>query len=150
MTPCAERKNRTMDRSRIERVTLQSRHTGRSGKSAHTLRKARRRPGSRPARHARRASLKAPGLAPGLRLVDFAFFDLQAAAVGVAGTFNNWSPLASPLRNLGAGRWGLQLPLAPGQYEYRFLVDGQWRRDPLARMQVTDFCGGTNSVLVVE
>ncbi len=87
---------------------------------------------------------------PEAQQVDFAYFDAKAKSVSVAGTFNNWKPQASPLRNVGAGEWCLQLLLEPGRYEYRFLVDGEWRIDPMARQQVTDLCGGVNSVLVVE
>jgi 1,4-alpha-glucan branching enzyme len=87
---------------------------------------------------------------PEERQVNFEYSDPKAKAVWVAGSFNYWNPKASPLRNLGAGRWGLQLTLEPGRYEYRFLVDRHWTIDPAARQQVTDFCGGVNSVLVVE
>ncbi len=84
-----------------------------------------------------------------MRQVNFEFADDKAETVCVAGTFNNWDPQASPLRKSGAGEWCLQMWLEPGTYEYRFLVDGQWKMDPLARYQVTDFCGGVTSVLVV-
>jgi hypothetical protein len=40
--------------------------------------------------------------------------------------------------------------LEPGRYEYRFLVDAKWKIDPFAKHQVTDFCGGANSILIVE
>ena len=85
-----------------------------------------------------------------MRQVNFGLSDAKAASVSVAGTFNNWNPYVSPLRNAGAGKWSLHMTLEPGRYEYRFLVDGKWRMDPAARQQVTDFCGGGNSVLVVE
>ncbi len=68
----------------------------------------------------------------------------------VAGNFNEWNAYASPLRKLRNGRWSLHLRLKPGRYEYRFLVDGIWRPDPQARQYVTDFCGGLNSVTVVD
>lgn len=89
--------------------------------------------------------------APGeLRPVNFEFYDQNADSVCLAGSFNDWNPHVSPLRNVRAGGWALRLLLAPGRYEYRFLVDGQWRMDPRARQQVTDFCGGVNSVLTVQ
>ncbi len=85
-----------------------------------------------------------------LRQVNFVFFDSNAESVFVAGTFNGWDSQASPLRKVGGGEWCLQLLLASGRYEYRFLVDGQWRRDPAAVLNVTDFCGGVNSILDVR
>jgi 1,4-alpha-glucan branching enzyme len=91
--------------------------------------------------------LQAP---PAVRQVNFGLSDANAVSVSVAGTFNNWNPHVSPLRSAGAGQWSLQMMLEPGRYEYRFLVDGKWKMDPAARQQVTDFCGGGNSVLLVE
>jgi hypothetical protein len=39
--------------------------------------------------------------------------------------------------------------LAPGTYEYCFIVDGQWMPDPMARETVPNPFGGRNSVLKV-
>ena len=50
----------------------------------------------------------------------------DAVAVFVAGTFNDWSPDALPLKRNDAGRWSVNLDLSPGHYEYKFIVDGQW------------------------
>lgn len=53
-----------------------------------------------------------------------------AAAVYVAGTFNNWNPDALPLKRNDAGHWSVDLNLAPGRYEFKFVVDGQWCCEP--------------------
>lgn len=50
---------------------------------------------------------------------------------------------------LGNGRWIKQLALPPGEYEYRMVVDGEWRCDPLAGETRTNPFGGFNSVLRV-
>ena len=50
----------------------------------------------------------------------------QAKSVFLAGTFNDWDPLATPMQQTGEGDWTLELPLAPGLYEYKFVVDGEW------------------------
>ena len=39
--------------------------------------------------------------------------------------------------------------MAPGTYEYCFVVDGQWMPDPLARESVPNPFGGRNSILQV-
>lgn len=87
---------------------------------------------------------------PATRHVKLVFSAPNATAVFVASSFNDWNPHASPLQRLSNGRWQLRLLLKPGRYEYRFLVDGSWQPDPLARHQVTDCCGGVNSILFVE
>jgi 1,4-alpha-glucan branching enzyme len=47
-------------------------------------------------------------------------FDPEAREVNVAGHFNGWHPIATPLKNMGAGKWVVRLMLRSGQHEYRF------------------------------
>jgi 5'-AMP-activated protein kinase regulatory beta subunit len=53
-----------------------------------------------------------------------------AHEVYVAGTFNDWNPKATPMLQDGAGPWVAKLNLLPGQYEYKYVVDGQWTCEP--------------------
>jgi hypothetical protein len=78
------------------------------------------------------------------------FFDPKAKTVCVAGTFNNWSPNATPLKNGGCGEWTVELLLRPGQYEYRFVVDGEWMDDPRIPERLPNSYGGFNSVLTLK
>jgi 1,4-alpha-glucan branching enzyme len=76
-------------------------------------------------------------------------FRPDAGQVFVAGTFNAWAPDATPLNRDGAGMWAVALSLAPGTYEYRFIVDGRWEDDPqAARVEANPF-GSSNAVLEV-
>lgn len=70
-----------------------------------------------------------------------------AEAVGLAGSFNDWRPQATPLVPMGEGRWVKELALPPGTYEYRLVVDGEWIADPSAKETVPNPFGGVNSVL---
>lgn len=81
--------------------------------------------------------------------VDFEFKNPDVAAVHVAGCFNEWSPVANPLRRGFGGRWTTEATLAPGSYEYCFVVDGRWILDPANHVSVENPFGGRNSVLVV-
>ena len=54
----------------------------------------------------------------------------QAREVYVAGTFNGWDPKATPMLPAAHGEWGVAMHLAPGRYEYKFVVDGQWCCEP--------------------
>ncbi len=85
----------------------------------------------------------------GPREVNFEFYETHAQAIALAGSFNNWNPRATPMRNTGKGKWVASLRLAPGRYEYRFVVDGRWKEDPLARETVPNPFGGVNSVVTV-
>jgi 1,4-alpha-glucan branching enzyme len=73
-----------------------------------------------------------------------------AAAVAIAGSFNDWRPDATPMLNVEHGRWVKDLALQPGTYEYRFVVDGMWIPDPAASETVPNPFGDRNSVLKVN
>ena len=87
--------------------------------------------------------------APPLVPVRFEFTHPTATTVCVAGTFNDWKPETKTLHPSGAGLWWKETALAPGLYEYCFVVDGRWIPDPLARESVPNPFGGRNSVLKV-
>lgn len=54
----------------------------------------------------------------------------EARAVSLVGTFNDWNPDATPMSRNAAGEWTVTLELAPGRYEYKFVVDCQWCCEP--------------------
>ena len=55
----------------------------------------------------------------------------EAKRICVSGDFNYWSPSATPLRrNPRLGVWETCVPLPPGRYRYRLVVDGRWMPDP--------------------
>lgn len=68
--------------------------------------------------------------------------------VTVVGEMNAWDPNVTPLEWNGQS-WEVILMLEPGQYQYQFVVDGEWILDPLAVMQVPNGIGGTNSLMEV-
>ncbi|MEW5867173.1 MAG: hypothetical protein AB1774_10005 [Bacillota bacterium] len=74
-----------------------------------------------------------------------------ARTVTLAGTFNGWSTTATPLEDYdGDGVWSVRLPLAPGRYEYKFVVNGsKWFTDEDAASFAPDGFGGRNSVIAV-
>lgn len=82
--------------------------------------------------------------------VHFEFISPTAQAVAIAGTFNHWHPNVTPMLSLGQNRWAKDLILPTGEYEYCFVVDGQWMPDPQVADAVPNPFGGTNSVLKVS
>jgi len=91
----------------------------------------------------------APAAELGLVPVRFEFTDPAAHSVCVAGSFNRWCPVSKSLHTSGAGNWWKDTALAPGTYEYCFIVNGQWMPDPLAQESVPNPYGGRNSILKV-
>jgi chromosome partitioning protein len=75
----------------------------------------------------------------------------RASMVQVAGDFNEWQPEQTGLEKVDeAGKWMLKLPIQPGTYRYRLVVDGQWQQDPYNRMTEMNPFGEMNSVLQVQ
>jgi 1,4-alpha-glucan branching enzyme len=70
----------------------------------------------------------------------------------VAGDFNNWesgyTEKAVQLKKNSDGVWSVTLPLKPGRYKYKFVVDNsKWENDPNG-----DSAGDpdNNSLVIVE
>ncbi len=82
------------------------------------------------------------------------FRDEKANDVRIAGDFNGWVPdkgVRSLIESEGETRvWTKILRLAPGTYQYRYVVDGEWREDPENPEATQSAVGGRNSVLVVS
>jgi hypothetical protein len=86
--------------------------------------------------------------APAQVVVQFRLADPAAREVALIGDFNGWRP-EHRLRRLAAGVWSVDVALAPGVYNYVFVVDGSvMRLDPLAP-RVTDGFGGASSRVAV-
>jgi 1,4-alpha-glucan branching enzyme len=81
--------------------------------------------------------------------VEFTLTEPAATSVVVAGEFNNWSVTANPLTKDASGKWRTTLPLKPGRYSYKFVVDGNWKTDPANPETAPDGLGGQNSVKIV-
>jgi hypothetical protein len=86
--------------------------------------------------------------APTRVVVQFRLADTTAREVALIGDFNGWQP-GHRLHPIAAGVWAVDVALAPGVYNYVFVVDGTaMRLDPLAP-RVTDGFGGSSSRLSV-
>jgi len=73
----------------------------------------------------------------------------EASAVAITGDFTSWSVQGEALRRGTEGEWWTELRLAPGVYEYKFIVDGVWRTDPENVERVRNSYGQLNSLLTV-
>ncbi|MBC8366032.1 isoamylase early set domain-containing protein [bacterium] len=72
----------------------------------------------------------------------------DASAVYLDSDFNNWDPKADRMRE-DRGRFRKTLALHSGDYQYKFLVDGEWHYDPAATTQIPNEFGPLNSVVHV-
>lgn len=73
----------------------------------------------------------------------------RALSVRLAGDFNDWNPGRTPLVPMADGTFQVKLPLAPGRYRYRYVIDGRWVSDPgNAHMERNPY-GEMDSVVMV-
>lgn len=79
-------------------------------------------------------------------------FIIRAAGanrVQLAGDFNDWNPSRTPLQHVDLDTFQIKLPLRPGRYHYRYVIDGQWRNDPENHRVETNPFGDLNNVVEV-
>jgi hypothetical protein len=105
-------------------------------------------PGKEPQKPATVERAHLPTEPPKLK-VSFVLIEPAAKHVSVRGDFNGWSPDATLMKRHDDGHWETSVSLAPGRYEYKFFVDGQWVPDPRASENVWNHHGTLNSVVLV-
>ena len=80
-------------------------------------------------------------------------FTLKAphnAKVLIVGDFNGWSAERGEMKFTEEQEtWQCFVPLSPGQYHYKFIVDNEWVADPSNPRQEDNAFGGKNSVISV-
>ena len=86
---------------------------------------------------------------PKRRRVKFSIEAPEAQNVSLMGEFNAWNPKKHPMQNSGNGRWEKALLLPPGNYQYKFLVDGQWRGDLQNEQTCLNSYGTYNNIISV-
>jgi len=82
--------------------------------------------------------------------IPFAVRMEKANEVVVTGDFTGWARDGVRLTREKEGTWRTVLELPRGEYQYRLLVDGEWRDDPGAARRVPNGFDGCNGILTVE
>ncbi len=84
--------------------------------------------------------------------VVFQYGDKAARSVALMGSFNRWNPKGHELVwQPELEQWTLKLHLAPGKYDYVFLVNGEKvAPDPAADLIQADDFGNRNSVIFIK
>ena len=93
---------------------------------------------------------KAPK-APAKQAVTFTVHADAGKAVFVAGEFNGWDPTAKKMAyKARQGVYAAEVKLAPGTYQYKYVIDGTWCADPENVNAVANDQGTFNSVITVK
>ncbi|MBX3364701.1 MAG: AAA family ATPase [Phycisphaeraceae bacterium] len=91
----------------------------------------------------------------GARQTSQGMLFVQPVAIGqrvaIAGEFNQWSPTSHIMRrNDDLSVFELTIPLAPGRYAYRLVVDGMWTHDQYNPQIEPNPFGERNSFVIVR
>jgi 1,4-alpha-glucan branching enzyme len=82
--------------------------------------------------------------------VTFSYNAPDAQTVSVAGDFTSWDQAPVSLKKDKSGRWKKTVSLATGRYEYRLIVDGEWKNDPQCSLRQPNQFGTENCICIVE
>lgn len=83
--------------------------------------------------------------------VEFRIDAPDANEVRLAADFNNWKPEDTRLVNAGDnGLFNVTLDLEPGRYRYRYVIDGEWVKDPNNTYVESNPYGELNSIVEVQ
>ena len=116
-----------------------------------TAKKTEKKPAARTAKAtaAPVAKIEKPAKKPARRTVTFTLEDAPGRQVFVAGCFTNWEPKHKLTDRESPGVYTAKILLAPGEYQYKFVVDGEWRLDKANPNFVPNDFGTLNSLLRV-
>lgn len=84
-----------------------------------------------------------------VKKIEFMLKSPAAKSVRLAGDFTGWEKSPVEMKPSSGGVWSTVVPLNPGVYAYRFIVDGQWCDDPQSAQHVPNPFGGSNAVIRV-
>ena len=98
----------------------------------------------------KKAPAKKAAATPAKKRVTFTLAADAGSEVYVAGDFNGWDPAGKKLTDKkGNGVYSAVVTLAPGEYEYKFVINGTWCVDPNCKEWRQNSLGTLNSVLRV-
>jgi 1,4-alpha-glucan branching enzyme len=83
------------------------------------------------------------------RRITFRLEALEANEAVLVGDFNSWDASKHRMKRDDKGKWTKIVTLAPGRYEYKFLVDGQWQNDPSNDQMIPNSFGTLNNIMTV-
>ena len=94
---------------------------------------------------------KAKAKKPATKAVVFTVHAEKGKTVCLAGDFNGWDPSAKKMAfKARTGVYAASVKLAPGTYQYKFVIDGAWCADPENVNAVPNDQGTFNSVITVK
>jgi 1,4-alpha-glucan branching enzyme len=82
-----------------------------------------------------------------MRRVQFEYRNDEASSVFIVGDFNAWNRKKHEMVRSNGGTYLKTLMLPHGSYQYKFLVDGKWKNDPLNKATSVNCFRQLNNVI---
>jgi hypothetical protein len=79
------------------------------------------------------------------RQMEFYLYAPMAESVQLVAGFTRWQKFPLDMVKSEGGTWSLVIPLPAGQYDYAFVVDGQWQIDSQLRSMLVGPAAKTSS-----
>ena len=135
----------------MEWKAFQRKSTEMKKKQEKTIEKAAEKPAAKkPGRKPGRKSGQKAGK-PALKSVTFTVHAEAGQDVRLAGTFTDWEAKAKKMTfKKRAGVYSASVKLAPGEYQYKFIIGGKWATDDQNTEFVPNDKGTFNSKIVVK
>ena len=121
-----------------------------SRKTGNTVKKTSRTSAARLGRKPRNIGIVFEPARALLKRIQFQLQAPQAESVKLAADFTAWDGLPLAMTKDHGGTWVASVPLSPGEYAYRFIVDGRWADDPAAPARVANPFGTFNALREVN
>ena len=86
----------------------------------------------------------------GKRRITFSTMAPKARKVSLVADFNQWQPETHPMKKGKHGQWSRIVFLAPGEYDYKFWIDGVWTIDERNPKKRRNHFGTRNSIIQVD
>jgi len=83
------------------------------------------------------------------KAVTFLYVGAPGRTVALAGCFNGWTTDKIMSDKKGNGEYTCRVMLAPGEYQYKFVVDGEWCLDSANPRFTPNEFGSLNSLITV-
>lgn len=84
-------------------------------------------------------------------IATFNVYAPDAQTVHIAGNFTNWAESPMRMHRRDGGWWSIVLRFPRGNYEYKYIIDGEnWITDPMNPQTVSDDEGNINSVIQIR
>ena len=81
--------------------------------------------------------------------VTFKYTGTKGANVYLAGSMNGWSTTANKMTESPAGVYTCTIELAPGEYQYKYVVNNAWYKDSANEFEIIEAGGNSNSLAIV-